>query len=402
MRVFQLNTFCGVKSTGRIATDIAKLLEKEGHECRVGFGAEDAPSEYGRFAVRVGGPVERKLHGALRKLLDGEGYGSHVGTLALIRKMKRFQPDVVHLHNIHGCYLNFRLLFGYLRREGIPVVWTFHDCWPFTGHCAYFDYAQCEKWKTRCHACPQQRSYPVCIGLDGSRRNHRHKQKLFTELKSLTIVTPCHWLKGYVQCSLFEGVPVRVVYNGVDPGVFHPVDGSPLRARYGLDAPYVVLAVAAAWDERKGLTYLLEAANALGPEYQVVVLGLSPEQLRGLPSSVRGLPATGSVAELAQWYSLASCLANPTMEDNMPMVNLEALACGTPVAVFKTGGCVEAVDETCGRLVEQGSAAGLAQAILELAPQKAALEKACVERSQRFLASDCYRQYLALYKELCP
>lgn len=400
MRVFQLNTFCGIKSTGRITTDIALLLEKRGDACRIGYGAEQAPHEVERFAYKIGGRGERKLHGAIRKLLDGEGYGSQLGTLALIRELKRFQPDVVHLHNVHGCYLNIRLLFRYLGRSGVPLVWTFHDCWPFTGHCAYFDYAGCGKWKTRCHVCPQLRSYPACIGVDGSARNYRRKRKWFAGLRNLSIVTPCHWLKGKVEDSFLKEHPVRVITNGVNRQVFRPVDGTGLRDRHGITAKHVVLAVAAEWDERKGLRYLLETANELGEEYQVVALGLSKAQIAALPTYVLGLEATGSVEELAMWYSLADCLANPTMEDNMPMVNLEALACGTPVAVFQTGGCVEAIDDTCGITVPQGDAIALAAAIRALAPQKPAMTEACTARAALLFDSEtCYQQYLTLYRE---
>ncbi len=402
MKIWQLNTFCGIKSTGRIATDIALLLEKEGHVCRVGYGAESAPESLQRFAYRVGGKCERKIHGAIRKFLDGEGYGSQLGTFALIRELKRFQPDVVHLHNVHGCYVNLPLLFGYLQKSGVPVVWTLHDGWVLTGHCAYFEYAKCFRWKKACGHCPQLRSYPTCLWWDGSKRNLRRKQKLFSSVKNLTLVTPCQWLGQYVTQSYLGQKPTRVIPNGVNPAVFRPVDGRYLRERYQISAKYVVLSVAAEWDERKGLGYLLEASKELGTDYQCVVIGLLKAQIEALPASIIGIEATSNVQELAAWYSLADCLANPTLEDNMPMVNLEALACGTPVAVFQTGGCPEAVEESCGKVVAQGDAKALGEAIKALAPQKAERTEACLKRARHFEAETCYRQYLELYKELAP
>lgn len=404
MRVFQMNTFCGKKSTGRIATDIACLLEKQGAVCKIGFGAEDVPAQWERFSYRIGGPLERKVHGALRKLLDAEGYGSHWGTIKLISAMKRFQPDVVHLHNIHGCYLNFRLLFRFIKKAGLPVVWTLHDCWPFTGHCAYFDYADCQKWQSVCGRCPQQRSYPVCYGLDGSKRNYRHKKRLFGGLSKLTLVTPCHWLEEKVKQSFLQACPVQVIHNGVDRNVFRPASEAAceaLSSQYGLEGKHVVLSVAADWDERKGLRFLLDMASRLSSEYQVVALGLSQKQIQSLPAGVLGLTATSHVQELVTWYSLADCLANPTLEDNMPMVNLEALACGTPVAVFQTGGCPEVVDETCGKVVPKGDAVGLALAVCELSTHKKELREACLRRSALFDSEACYQQYLSLYKEIC-
>lgn len=401
MKVFELNTFCGIKSTGRIATDIALLLEKQGHACRVGYGAESVPAALARFAYRIGNPIERKIHGAMRKFFDAEGYGSRIGTLFLIRELKRFQPDVVHLHNLHGCYVNLRLLFRYLKKSGIPVAWTLHDCWSMTGHCAYFEYAKCEKWKEKCGECPQLKSYPICLGLGGSRRNLRRKKAVLSGMSKMMLVTPSQWLSEYVTESFLKAYPVRVIYNGVDSSVFQPAQKTgDLRARYGITAKYVVLAVAAEWDERKGLRYLLKASERLSEEYQVVILGLQKAQILELPARVIGIESTHNVQELAAWYSLASCLANPTMEDNMPMVNLEALACGTPVAVFHTGGCPEVIDETCGRVLPQGDASALAKAIVELSSQKEEMCEACVARSNHFTSEACYQQYIELYEEL--
>lgn len=400
MRVFQLNTFCGIKSTGRITTEIAKLVEADGGACKIGYGTGTVPEELKRFAFRVGTPAGRKLHGALRKLMDGEGYGSAAATRRLIAEMRAFQPDVIHLHNLHGCYLNLRVLMRYLAAQSAPVVWTLHDCWPFTGHCAYFDFVGCSKWRGGCHDCPQQSGYPICIGLDGSRRNYRHKKALFTSLPDVTFVAPCEWIKQPLRQSFLGGYPVRVIPNGVNRQVFFPVE-SGLRQRYLLEGRRVVLAVASEWDERKGLRYLIEAAARLGERYRFVIIGLSKEQAKALPEAMLGLTHTENARELAAWYSAADCFANPTMEDNMPMVNLEALACGTPVAVFRTGGCPEAVDESCGMVVEQGSVSGLCDAISFLCASKPAMRTACLARAERFDSERLFRDYLDLYKELC-
>ncbi len=400
MRVFQLNTFCGVKSTGRIALEIAKLVEADGGECRIGYGVPELIPEAERFAYRIGSPVERKLHAAMRKLLDAEGYGSYFGTRALIHTLKSFQPDVIHLHNLHGCYLDLPLLFGYLRTAQVPIVWTLHDCWPFTGHCAYFDYCACTKWKTQCHDCPQQRNYPICIGLDGSQRNYRMKKRLFSPLLSLTLVAPCEWMTEPLSESFLGDHPVRVIPNGVNLNVFHPVQ-SDLRTRYSLQNKRVVLAVASEWDERKGLRYLLKAAQEMGESYRFVVIGLSEAQCSELPQNMLGLTHTADAQELAAWYTTADCFVNPTLEDNMPMVNLEALARGTPVVVFRTGGCPEAVTEACGTVVDKGDTAAFCQAVQTLCENKGAYTQACIERAKRFDANATFRAYLALYKELC-
>ena len=399
MRIFQLNTFCGVKSTGRIAAEIAKLVEKDGGECRIGYGVPGISEDSRRFAYRIGAPLGRKVHAIIRKLLDAEGYGSFLATQKLIHELDAFQPDLIHLHNIHGCYLNFRLLFRYLSKADIPVVWTLHDCWPFTGHCAYFDYCGCEKWKQECHHCPQQKNYPVCIGLDGSRRNHRNKKAWVSKLKNLTFVAPCHWMTKPLSESFMGQFPVRVIVNGVNLHDFHPVD-SQLRCQYQFDEKKLCLAVASEWDERKGLKYICQAAEKLGEDYQFVVIGLENEQIQSLPKNVLGLRRTSSTEELAAWYTAADCFVNPTLEDNMPMVNLEALACGTPVAVFETGGCPEAVDDTCGVVVRQGDLDGFCEAIQTLCVRKD-MGESCIQRAQSFNCEATFQSYLALYKEIC-
>lgn len=401
MRVFQLNTFCGVKSTGRITLEIAKLVEREGGECRIGYGVPDVPKEAERFAYRIGTPVGRKLHAAMRKLLDAEGYGSFLATQRLIRELKHFHPDLIHMHNLHGCYLHLPSLFRYLKRSEIPAVWTLHDCWPFTGHCAYFDFVGCERWRTVCHGCPQLRSYPTCVGVDGSRRNYHMKKALFGSLPNLTLVAPCAWMKEPLSASFLSRYSVRVIPNGVNLEDFQPT-ASQWKEKYGLEGKKIVLAVASEWDERKGLRYLIDAARRLNDAYRFVIIGLTVQQIQALPEGMLGLEHTRSVKELAAWYTLADCFVNPTLEDNMPMVNLEALACGTPIAVFKTGGCPEAVEEGCGIVVEKGDSAALADAIVLLSSRKRELSAACRARAEGFF--DCrraFQAYIDLYKELC-
>jgi glycosyltransferase involved in cell wall biosynthesis len=401
MKIFELNTFCGAGSTGRIAVEIADYAAKQGDQTIIGFGAGEPATGTEVYALRIGGKAGRKWHGALRKLMDMEGYGSALATRRLIRFLSQYHPDVVHLHNIHGCYVNHRLLFSYLRRANVPVVWTLHDCWSFTGHCAYFDMAGCGRWQTECHACPQKAAYPVCVGLGGSRRNFRRRKRLFTSLSNLTLVAPCRWMAELTRRSFLADVPVRVVYNGVDRGRFSPA-ASDIRARHGIGERYVALAVASDWDERKGLKYLPPLAEALGDTYRLVVIGLSETQIGKLPPGMLGLSRTADPDDLIRWYTAADCLVNPTLEDNMPLVNLEALACGTPVVTFQTGGCPEAVTEACGAVVPKGDAAALAAAVKRVAPQKEAMRAACLAQAERFDAGMTAKAYYDLYREVAP
>ncbi len=400
MRIFQLNTFCGVKSTGRIANEIAKLVVKDGGVCRIGYGVPEISEDSEAVAYRIGSVLERKVHAALRKLFDAEGYGSWFATRKLIQELKTFQPDLIHLHNLHGCYLHLPTLFRFLNDSKIPIVWTLHDCWPFTGHCAYFDYCGCDRWVKECHDCPQKHSYPVCTGLSGSKRNHRMKKRLFANISDLTFVAPCEWMIQPLSRSFLKRFPVRTIPNGVNLTAFRPTPNN-LRERFDLGSKKICLAVASEWDERKGLVYLVKAAEELGREYQFVVIGLTAEQLSELPQNILGFERTANMDELAQWYTVANCFVNPTLEDNMPMVNLEALACGTPVAVFRTGGCPEAIDDGCGIVVEQGDLKSLCSAIQILSSQKNAIQNNCIERAKQFNCEKTFQSYLALYKELC-
>jgi len=400
MNVLQLNTYYPNGSTGRIAAEIAAYAVKQPDiRMLAAFGIGAETQKEGVTAVRIGNPLERKFHGVIRKLFDAEGYASLFATVKLIRMCKKEHVDVIHMHNLHGCYINLRRWFRYLRASDIPVVWTLHDCWTMTGHCAYFSYVDCEKWKTLCGKCPEKRSYPVCIGIDGSKRNYRLKKKLFTKLDKLTIVTPCRWLEDIVKASYLHGAQTRVIYNGVDTRRFRPL-ASELRKQYGLEDKRLLLSVASDWDRRKGLDSLVELAQILDETYKIVIIGLTRGQIDTLPRNLLGLERTASQEELAAWYSAADCLVNPTLDDTMPLVNLEALACGTPIAVYNTGGCPEAVNDDCGAVVEKGDAEGLAEAVKRICESETDYTNACVEQAKRFEKQKMVQAYAELYREV--
>ena len=400
MRVYQLNTFCGIKSTGRITTSIAAVLQNQNSSCKIGYGVEPVPEQWKSISYKVGSKFERKLHGAIRKYFDGEGYGSLFATKKLIKDIESFSPDIIHLHNIHGCYLNFSILFSYLKKINIPIVWTFHDCWAFTGHCAYFEGAECYKWLKLCKKCSQQYSYPINKGLDGSKRNYIHKKNLFLKLENLTIVTPSNWLSKYVKMSFFNKYRTEVIINGVDISVFYPRQINCNAVNSLLGKKKIVLSVASEWDERKGLEYLVKAYEILKNTHDFVIIGLTAEQVNSLPSGIIGIQHTQNVDELANYYSIADCFANPTLEDNMPMVNLEALACGTPIAVFNTGGCPEVVDEKTGIVVDKKDIKAFIKAIIILSEQKNNRSNDCQNKAKQLSDSISFAKYVSLYKEL--
>lgn len=391
MKILMINSVCGIRSTGRICTDLAVELEKQGHEVKIAFGRETVPAPFERFAVRIGSDTGVKLHAIRARAFDDMGFGSKAATRRLIDRIRQYDPDVIHLHNIHGYYLHIAVLFDYLKTCGKKIIWTLHDCWPFTGHSAYCEAAACAKWKTGCFDCPGTRQYPQAF-TDGSQRNWRRKKALFTAVPQLTIVTPSHWLKELVGASFLREYPVKVIHNGIDTDVFHPVK-SDVKEQYGLQDTRMILGVAAAWEKRKGLDDFILLAEKLRGDGTVVLVGLSEEQEKALLQGIVSVRVGNDVKKLAALYAAADVLVNPTYEDNYPTVNLEAIACGTPVVTYDTGGSPESASQF-GAVVAKGDIDGLKREIMRLSADSRpnACDKAFFDKRTAIL------QYMQLYK----
>ena len=351
MKVYQINSVCGIKSTGRICTDILEVLENSGHECRIAFGRETVPEKYKDKVYRIGSNFSVKLNALKARIFDNEGFNAKRATNKLIKDIEKFNPDVIHLHNLHGYYLNVKVLFDYLKRADKPVIWTLHDCWAFTGHCAYFDKVGCVKWQSECKNCSQRKTYPSSMFFDKAKRNYLCKKTAFTGVKNLTIITPSVWLKDKIEDSYLSEYKCKVIPNGIDLDVFKSIQ-SDFKLRYGLVDKKIILGVAGVWDERKGLKDFVELSKIISEDFLIVLVGLSEQQKNSLPENIIGITRTNSAKELAEIYSSANVLFNPTYEDNYPTVNLEAQACGTPVITYKTGGSIESVPQE--NVVEKG------------------------------------------------
>lgn len=402
MRILQINSVCGVGSTGRIAVDLYEMLASFGHEGMIAYGRGSSPESVNAYKIST--TRDMYIHGALTRITDMHGFGSYAVTKALIDRIKEYDPNVIHLHNIHGYYINIEVLFDYLKHADKPVVWTLHDCWSFTGHCAYFDFAGCGRWEEHCFRCPQKNSYPASLLIDRSRWNHKKKKELFTSVKNMTIVTPSEWLAALARRSFLGKFPVRAINNGINLEVFRPRavengDVDRRKEKYGCEGQFVLLGVANIWEERKGLGYLLELAGRLDHRYRLIVIGVNGKQKESLPSNVIGIERTDDVHQLAEIYSMADVLVNPTLEDNFPTINLEALACGTPVITFETGGSPESIDETCGIVVPKGDVEGLMKAVLRIAENPIGSD-ACIARAQLFSKNDKYMEYMFLYNQM--
>lgn len=353
MKYLFINSVAGFGSTGRIAAEKCRELMAQGHECVLAFGREKANCD-DIPTVSIGTPLDCKLHGLRNRVFDDQGFGSGAATRRFLRWVRQYDPDVIWLHNVHGYYIHIGLLFSYLRGCGKRILWTLHDCWSFTGHCAYFDFVGCDKWKTGCSHCPQKGSYPKSCLLDSSRKNYEKKKALFTGIPNLTLIVPSHWLESRVKASFLGDYPVEVAYHTIDTDVFHPTLSN-FRREHGLENKTVLLGVASVWDARKGLGDFYDLSKLLDDRFRIVLVGLSPEQIRSLPSGILGLPRTNSMKALAEIYSAADVLVNPSTEETFGMTVMEALNCGTPAVVYQGTACEELVKQFGGIAVPRGA-----------------------------------------------
>ena len=363
MKVLMINVVCGIRSTGRICTDLATALEAQGHEVKIAYGRENVPEQFQKYAVRIGTDLDVKLHGVKARLLDGAGFGSKRATEKFIEWVKEYDPDVIHLHNIHGYYINVEVLFNYLKECGKKVIWTLHDCWAFTGHSAYCDAVQCDRWKNGCYKCPQICENPKSL-VDRSKLNWKKKRKLFADIPNMTLVTPSCWLAGLVKDSFLNNYEVQVIHNGIDTSQFKPLKND-FRKHYGLEDKRILLGVATAWNDMKGFSDFLKLSTMLDDSNKIVLVGLSDDQLKELPSCILGIKRTSSVKELAYIYSTADVFLNLSYCENYPTVNLESRACGTPVITYNTGGSPESAGPEC-VVVEKGNLQEVISAINNL------------------------------------
>lgn len=401
MKLFQINSTCNWGSTGKIAEEIGLLAIENGWRSFIAYGRNGSKSQ--SEIVKIGNQWDIYRHGVESRFMDNHGLSSKKTTKELIYQIEQIQPDIIHLHNIHGYYLNYEILFDYLSKNHIPVVWTLHDCWTFTGHCSYFSFVKCNKWMTGCFDCPQKDAYPSSFFLDHSKENYRRKLKAFTSVSNLVLVPVSDWLSSIVKKSFLGKYPIQRIYNGVDLNVFFPqTDSIKVKIEMGLGSRKILLGVANVWEFRKGLKDFYALRKLLSEEYVIVLVGLSNKQIRELPTGIIGILRTNSVNELVELYSAADVFINPTWEDNFPTTNLEALACGTPVITYKTGGSIEAVNENTGSIVKQGDIDGIIEVIYALQKMnKDNLIKACRERAvAHFNKVERYKEYLDLYEQL--
>jgi putative colanic acid biosynthesis glycosyltransferase len=399
-KLLQINSVVNSGSTGRIAEEIGQMAINVDWVSYIAYGRNDGQSE--SHLIHIGNDRDIKLHGLQTRLLDRHGLGSKGATIDFIKKLEDIKPDIIHLHNIHGYYINIEILFNYLIKVEIPVVWTFHDCWPITGHCSHFSYVGCEKWKSQCFECPQKRGYPASYFIDRSKKNYILKKELFNSLSNLTLVPVSQWLSGVLKESFLQNYPIRVINNGINTEVFKPSLSSDFRNKYGLEDKFIMIGVATSWGERKGLKDYIELSKILESEFQIVLVGLNKKQIEQLPNNILGIERTDNVGELADIYSSADLVLNLSYEETFGLTTVEGFACGTPGIVYNATASPELIDVSTGIVVEQGNINKLTEAIYSIKKKgKEYYSEACVNRAYRlYKKEDRYKEYIDLYESL--
>ncbi|OUP75312.1 glycosyl transferase [Anaeromassilibacillus sp. An172] len=384
MKILMINSVCGIRSTGRICTDLAVELEKQGHIVKIAYGRENVPEQFKKYAVRIGNEIDVRLHAIKARMFDCSGFCSKSATRKFIKWMQEYDPDVIHLHNLHGYYINIEMLFRYLKSSNKKIVWTLHDCWPFTGHCAHFDFIGCNRWKDGCGNCKQKTEYPSSYFMDSSNKNWEKKKKIFSDIKNLTVVVPSKWLRGLVEESFLKSYPIKVINNGIDLNIFKPTV-SDFKRNKSIEDKKVVLGVASTWSKKKGIDDFFKLRNRLDLNYVIVLVGISKDEIKNAPNGVLLISKTNDTKELAEIYSASDYFVNMTYEDNYPTTNLEAQACGTPCITYRTGGSIESVPNQ--NVVDKGDILD----VVNLLQKQLSLNTSISDRN------DMLRKYIELY-----
>ena len=389
MIIAQINATCGAGSTGKICISVSELLSENGAENYIFYssGSSDYP-----LGIKYANEIAIKIQTLVSRISGNYGFEARSITERLIKELERISPNIIHIHNIHSHSCNLEILFKYIKEKNIKVYWTFHDCWAFTGYCPHFDMIGCDKWKTECNNCPQSGQFSWFFDRSEYLYN---KKKSVIEGTDLTIITPSQWLAGLVKESFFKDYPVKVINNGIDLNVFKPTD-SDFRKKHNLENKYMVLGVAFGWGARKGLDVFIELSKRLPENYQIVLVGTDDNVDKQLPGNIISIHRTQNQKELAEIYTAADLFVNPTREENYPTVNMEAIACGTPVVTFNTGGSPEMLDSTCGTVVEKNDIDGIYNEIKRVCETQPYSKDDCLKRAERFDKNLRFTEYLNL------
>lgn len=399
--LLQINVDANNGSNGSIARAIGDKVHALGWKSYIAYGRLSVPSETSTL-IKIGNKINVYEHVLESRMFDNHCLSSRYCTRKLINKIDQIAPDIIHLHNIHGYFINFKILFEYIKKKNIPVVWTLHDCWSFTGHCAHFENYGCFKWKEGCFDCKFHKSYPQSWLIDRSKDNYILKKRLFTSIPNLTIVPVSDWLSNYLKESYFCNTKIITIKNGINLNVFYPREKN--KSELGLDSnKFTILGISNVWTNDKGLQEFIELSK--DERYQIVMIGVDNNVKKILPSNIIAINRTTNQSQLAEYYSVADILVNPTYADTYPTINLESLSCGTPLITYRTGGSPETIDENTGIVVEKGDKHSLYQAVEtmynETIENRINRKQQCIKRAKElFNKEKCFDRYIELYEKI--
>lgn len=393
MVVVQINISCTWGSTGKICDSVSKLLTEKGVENYTFYTYGGNPQKCDHY-IRYGNQFYEKFQGFKSRVFGNYGFNSFFATRYLLKKLNEIKPDIVHVHNIHGHDCHFGQLFRYLKEKNIKVFYTFHDCWAFTGYCPHFTMAKCENWLSGCGNCVLCRRYSWFF--DKSAEVFARKREALQGL-DLTVITPSVWLSDLVKQSFLKQYPVKVIHNGIDLSVFQPLESN-FREANDLQNQKIVLGVSMGWTKEKGIDVFIRLASRLPDDYRIILIGTDDRTDKVLPENIISIHRTQNQRELAEIYSAADVFVNPTREENYPTVNMEALACGTPVVTFRTGGSPEMLDETCGSVVDCDDVDALEKEIIRICEERPYSAEACLKKAKEFDKNERFKEYVELYE----
>ena len=397
MKILQINAFYGFWSTGKIVQDLCEVINSSGNEAYVAC-AYSNNHENGSIYTVYGKDwlTPLRINTLIPRITGMTGYRNRERTRKLIEWVKNISPDIIHLHILHGDWLYLEDLFDYIKVEGIPVVWTFHDCWAFTGRCSHFEMENCYKWKTQCFNCKNKTVYPVTYFFDFSKKMHTDKKMLFSSLRKCVITTPSNWLANYVEQSFLKQYQVKVIHNGIDTSVYAKQND---KTDTNSNEKMIILGVASSWTEYKGLKDFVELDRMIDhSKYVITLVGLNDRQLKGLPNSIHGIKKTQNQQELVDLYNKAYVFLNLTYQDNFPTTNLEALSCGVPVITYNTGGSPESISSDTGFVVDKGDIESVLLAIEKI--KNIDRNKCRIKAAEEFDKSKSFEDYINLYNML--
>lgn len=398
MKLLLINSVYAFRSTGRIVQELKDYAESKNDRVFVAYGRYLKEAEENIY--RIGSKYSTIRHMTMTTLFDAHGFSSKNETKLLIKWIEEIKPDVIHIHNIHGYYLNVEELFNFFKTSKIPVVWTLHDCWSFTGHCAHFEYANCDKWKTQCHHCPEKCNYPISYGLDNSLINYKKKREIFSGLDNILLVSPSKWLSDRLKESFLNNYQTDIINTGIDLNVFFKPNKDVIRLKEFVDK-FIILGVANPWSERKGLSFFHELSKNLNSNEIIIMIGLNKKQINLLPKNIIGYEVIQSPKKLAYFYQISDVFINPTLEDTYPTTNLESLACGTPVITFNSGGSSESIDDRTGIVLKKKNIESLIEAKNQVKKLgKDYFSSNCIEKSKNFNKKLFQEKYYSVYLKM--